>query len=34
MGHYDITYNDFAYNIYKCDITYMFLFAVIIKVIH
>jgi hypothetical protein len=27
--YYDLTYNDFTYNINKRDITYMFLFTVI-----
>ncbi len=37
--YYDFTYNsftyyDFTYNNNKCDITYMFLFTVLSKVIH
>ncbi len=27
----DFTYNDFTYNIIKCDITYMFLLTVEVK---
>jgi len=34
LQHYDNTYNDCTYNINKCDITYMFLFTVIGKVIY
>ena len=30
----DLFYNDFTYNINRCDMTYMFLFTVISKVIY
>jgi len=30
----DFNYDDFTYNTNKCDITYMFLFTVISKVIY
>ncbi len=30
----DITYNNITYNINKCNITFMFLFAVISEVIY